>query len=76
MVDMTDDRLRCVRVIPCQPLIGQMVVSRPLIGSCQATPGQYQTRQTIACYACNAINIERSYTLMNIDVSMSITFYL
>ena len=32
MVDMTDDRLRCVRVIPCQPLIGQMVVSRPLIG--------------------------------------------
>ena len=69
---MTDDRLRCVRVIPCLPLIGQIVVSHPLIGWCLMTPGQYHTRQTIACYACNAINIERSYTLMNIDVSITL----
>ena len=29
---MTDDRLRCVRVIPFRSLIGQIAVSWPLIG--------------------------------------------
>ena len=52
-----------IEMCSCHPLPVSHWSDRCVLASdwldvgCQMTPWQYHTRQTIACYACNAINI-------------------